>query len=136
MFRMTNINMKKNKVSQFEAPRLIGVLAEKEIPQTTQKALTKELAKITEGYVCLPFKVEKQYLKNVISCMKLMDIEGLIIVGAHQQAIAEFVKLDKVATEAGRVNMIKRNNNSFLGTYLDEDKMFPQEALKKITKHM
>ncbi|MFH1873846.1 MAG: hypothetical protein ABH859_01495 [Pseudomonadota bacterium] len=122
--------MKRTK--EFEAPRLIGVLAEKEIPQAEQKILAKELAKITSEYICLPFKVEKKYLKNVITCLKLMDIEGLIVVGAHQQAITEFVKLDVAASEKGKVNVIKRNDNKFVGTYLEEDKAFQQKALKAI----
>jgi len=137
--------MKKTAHFKFETPKIVGILSDKEIPARLQKKFDLLFARRTLPYICLPFKVEARYLKNVIACMRIMDIAGLIVTGTHTKRISYLVPtLSRSAKDSGIVNIISRNKNRFIGHYIsDVNKFFdsaidlltspkPQETLKKL----
>lgn len=68
----------------------------------------------------LPFQVEKEHLKNLILCMKLIDVEGLNVTAPYKESVIPFLDgLDATAKESGSVNAIVRNKNRFIGFNTD-----------------
>lgn len=126
--------MKKMEHYEFEVPRIIGILSDRTVPSTLQKRFDMILKRRGLPYVCLPFKVEAKYLENVTACMRLMDIEGLIILGGHERRIIRYVHtLDSVSRECGKVNVLRRKRNKFNGHYIEKDRNFYQSAVKLLT---
>lgn len=81
----------------------------------------------------LPFQVEKSGLKNLIVCMKLVDVEGLNITAPYKEAVLPFLDgLDPFAKKCGAVNVIVRRKNRFIGMNTDGPGFV--QALKKIGK--
>jgi len=68
----------------------------------------------------LPFQVEKKYLKNLLLCMKLVDVYGLNVTTPFKEAVISFLDgLDKSARVSGAVNTIVRKKNKFIGYNTD-----------------
>ncbi len=91
----------------FDTPIIFGALCEHsfELP----RGLGRALAARAPGAILLPFQVEKRHLKNVLTCMRLMDIAGLVVMGSHQRAIlGHLSNLDISAKKAGSVDVIAR----------------------------
>jgi len=100
----------------FTPPTLVGALGD--ATMDARFARTYERAFRAQGIdaACLPFRVEKRYLKNIIACMKLMDVAGLIVHPSHAVAIARHLpRLDRYAREAGFVDVIVRRGRRFVG---------------------
>lgn len=122
--------MKKIAHFKFETPKIIGILSDKTVPSNVQRKFDGILKR--RGYACLPFKVETRYLKNVVACMRLMDIEGLIVLGNHTRRIRRFIpRLDKTAKEARQVNVILRRKKEFFGYYFEKSQKIPFGVSKK-----
>jgi shikimate 5-dehydrogenase len=118
----------------FEAPEIIGILGGKSIPKGLESSISREISRQRKPFVCLPFKVERRYLGNVLDCMRLMDITGLIIVGEHTGRMEKFVKdLDKSAKEAGKINLIKYSRGKFTGYHFDQKSQFFHNVVKFLT---
>jgi len=115
---------------QFEAPKIIGILSDKSVPIRLQKQLDRLLKRLGPAYICLPFQVEQKYLKNVLACMRIMDIEGMIVLGSHARRIVRFIsRLTKSADKAGMINAIKRRKNQFYGHYIKNGRDFYPNAI-------
>ena len=68
----------------------------------------------------LPFQVEKPHLKNLIVCMKLVDVFGLNVTTPYKRVVAPYLdKLDISAKRCGAVNTIVRRKNRFIGFNTD-----------------
>lgn len=121
--------MKKITHFKFEAPKIIGILSDKTVPANVQRRFDNILKRRRLPCVCLPFRVETKYLKNVVGCMRLMDIKGLIIIGNHEKRIGRFVN-------AGKVNVISRSKNRFRGYFIENKKNFYKDAVNLLTSSM
>jgi hypothetical protein len=118
----------------FEEARLIGIIAEQEVPQDLKKSINAALSKKTGGFVCLPFRVERPYLKNVLACMQLMDVEGLVLAGSLRKGMNQYVKMDESARQKGLVNVIKKVNRKFVGYYIEENTGFARQVVALLTR--
>jgi shikimate 5-dehydrogenase len=126
--------MKKIAHYEFEAPKIIGILSDRTVPSTIQRKFDQVLKRKKLPFVCLPFRVETKHLKNVTACMRLMDIEGIIILGGHERRIKKFVaSMDPLSKEAGKVNLLKKKRNKFNGYYIEKTRNFYQTAVKLLT---
>lgn len=68
----------------------------------------------------LPFQVEKPHLKNLIVCMKLVDVYGLNVTAPYKEAVVPFMdRLDPAAKKCGAVNTIVRRKHRFIGYNTD-----------------
>lgn len=124
----------RSKKAEFEMLKIIGVISAKSIPKSIEKSLNREILKLKRPYVCLPFRVETRYLKNVCACMQLMDIEGIIVMGSHTKKMDKFIpNLDKSAKEAKSVNIIKRIRTGFKGYHFDQKTLSYREVVKFLT---
>lgn len=102
----------------FEPPLVVGALCERE--SQIPLALKKVFARFGPGWVLLPFEVEKKHLKNTITCMKLMDIHGLIIFGLHKRNVCRHLpRFNGAAKKSGSVDIVKRQGKGFLGLKVD-----------------
>jgi|GEM_PF-3981595 len=100
--------------ADMDTPIIFGVLC-KDAPQVSP-TLKRRLAASVKGAVLLPFQVQPRHLKNVVECMRLMDVAGLVIDQAHARAMVRHVpRLHASAKESGRVDIIIRRGRSFQG---------------------
>ncbi len=120
--------MKKIIHYKFEAPRIIGILSDKTVPANVLGKFDAAIKRKSKAFVFLPFKVESRYLKNVVACMRLTDIEGLVIMGNHEKRIGRFIK-------AGRVNVLKRIKDRFRGYYIENKDNFYKDAVNLLTSN-
>lgn len=68
----------------------------------------------------LPFEVEARYLKNLVTCMKLVDLQGLNVTIPFKEKVIPFLDgLDRSAKLCGAVNIIVRKKNRFIGYNTD-----------------
>ncbi len=112
----------------FETPFLFGTLCSESL--NVDPRLARALTKVNPRAVLLPFQVKRSHLRNVIACMQLMDIRGLVVAPAHQQSLTRFIpRLTPLAKRTGCVDTILRETNHFIGhcvlaealeTYLQE----------------
>lgn len=124
----------RSRKQEFEIPKIIGIISERAIPKSFEKSLSNQISRLKLPYICLPFRVESRYLKNVIACMQLMDIESLIILGNHTQKIKKLMRnLDKSAREARAVNVIKRSKRGFKGYHFDQKVLSYREVVNFLT---
>ena len=129
--------MLKQRHYQFEAPKIIGIISDKAVPALIQKRLNNHIRRRGISYVCLPFKVEPNYLKNVIACMRLMDIIGLIVVGKHTKLIGRFLpRLDRRARKRGIVNVVLRRKNRFIGSFIETKRGSYNTAIDLLTSSL
>ncbi len=126
--------MKKMEHYEFEPPKLLGILCDRSVPASFQKRIDLILKRRALPFVCLPFKVEAKYLKNVIACMRLMDIEGLIVLGKHERTMKKHVgHLSPEAKRARTVNVIVKKNKVFIGHYVQRTPSFLPDIVKLLT---
>jgi len=119
---------------EVETPKIIGVLCDRRIPKGLLRRLNRILAKQHSSFVCLPFRVEPKYLKNVIACMQLIDIHGLIITGDHTKRIGRFMThIDKSAKKTGLVNVIVKRKKRFVGLLIEQSPQFYAEIVRLLT---
>jgi hypothetical protein len=99
-----------------DRPRMIGALCTNmdEVP----RALARRFAKVA-GVALLPLEVEKRHLGNTLACMRLMDIEGMVVCGRLQKDIFRHIdKKDRFAAKAKAIDAIVRRGRGFVGTNL------------------
>lgn len=98
---------------------MIGVLGARPPGATWLASLKREVRRLSRNHVCLPLEVERQTLKNTVFCLKLTDIEALVIHGSHRKALLPFLsRLDPTARRAARVDLVVRDGRGFLGMAL------------------
>lgn len=119
----------------FTSPTICGVICENisEIPA----ALFREFKKTGKSRVLLPFQIEKKFLKNTVTCMKLMDIAALVIVGSDmQKAMLKYVKtIDPTAKKMGKINLVIKQRNKFYGYNIsDKAGLFCHTLINLLTK--
>ncbi|MBN1283076.1 MAG: hypothetical protein JXA24_04805 [Proteobacteria bacterium] len=105
--------------TEFETPVIFGVLCDGR-PAAPRGMERRIRARIPEA-VLLPFQVEPRHLKNVLRCMRLMDVEGLIVAGGHRRRMARHItSLDSSARAAALVDVIARSARGFRGYCAEE----------------
>lgn len=98
------------------AYRIVGVLNNGYDNHTTARALERKIRLRVRDVVCLPFAVEQKYFKNLVACMKLMDVEGLVVDVTHgKRVMSELSRVDKKARAAGFVDTVTRNGKTLTG---------------------
>jgi len=98
----------------FDTPLIFGALCDRgpAVPRGMEKRIRK---KIPEA-ILLPFHVEERHLKNVVRCMQLMDVKGLIVLGRHQKSMTRHLtSLDASARSGKMVDVIIRKGRVFRG---------------------
>lgn len=101
----------------FDPPTIIGALCERE--EEIPAGLLRRFTKLKPRFALLPFRVERRYLKNLVACMQLMDIQGLAIFGRHQQEIVQHLpRLSPAARKARKVDIVLRKGRRFWGHHL------------------
>ncbi|MFH1829324.1 MAG: hypothetical protein ABH871_00920 [Pseudomonadota bacterium] len=106
--------MKKRSAEKFINALIFGTLCEGS--PKVDKWMSKKLASKVCDAVLLPFQVDRQHLKNVLICMRLMDVIGLTVEGSLRQDIAKYLpELDDSAKRANSVDTIIKSRKSFKG---------------------
>jgi hypothetical protein len=101
----------------FTPPTIIGALCERE--DEIPVPLLRRFARLKPRIAFLPFRVEHRYLKNVVACMKLMDIQGLAVFGRHQREIVcHLSSLSPAARQAGMVDVVLRKGRRLQGHHV------------------
>ena len=96
---------------------IIGDNLEKSLSPKIFRSVFKTL-KLDARY--LPFEVEKPYLKNLVLCMKLIDLQGLNVTQPYKKEVVRFLdRLEPFAAKTGAVNCIVRKKNRFIGYNTD-----------------
>jgi hypothetical protein len=105
---------KRSPLHTSDVPALFGVLSEDR--PFVSSILRSRFRRAVPKALLLPFQVEKRHLRNVLSCMQLMDICGLSITGEHRRSILRFVsEVDPLARACRSVDTIVRRGNRFCG---------------------
>lgn len=61
------------------------------------------------------------HLKNLIACMRLMDVVGIVVGREYQKRVVKLVpRLDRGARKMDRVNVIVNRNGIFTGYYVKD----------------
>ncbi len=106
----------KSTVYDFTSPPTIGALGDATLEPSFARRFERALAAKGFDAVCLPFQVAPRYLKNVVACMKLMDIVGLVVHPSHQRRIGSWLSTtEKLARDSGIVDTVVRQGNRFVG---------------------
>lgn len=101
----------------FAPPTIIGALCEREREIPAQ--LFRRFARLKPRIAFLPFQVERRHLKNVVACMRLMDVRGLAVFGRHQREIVRHLpSISPAARRAGRVDVVLRKGRRFQGHHV------------------
>lgn len=96
--------------------RIVGVLNDGHDKHATARTLERRIRLRVRDVVCLPFAVEQKYFKNLVACMKLMDVEGLVVEVAHgKRVMKKLNRVDKNARAAGFVDTVTRSGKTFTG---------------------
>ncbi len=98
----------------FATPVIFGALSDG--APSVDRAVARALASRAAGSVLLPFQVDRRHLRNIVACMRLMDIQGLVVQGAHRTAILRYLtKLDPLAQKLCHVDTVARRGRAFVG---------------------
>ncbi|MBI4211889.1 MAG: hypothetical protein HY540_04545 [Deltaproteobacteria bacterium] len=120
----------------YSPPRIIGLLGDAPPDPKIEKALQRNLKLVSSEHILLSFEVQGKYLKNLATCLKLMDIEGILVHGKHGQKLLKLCdKIDEAAKKAKSVNVVGIKGKKLWGSYVDlETKDGQREAFGKIIK--
>ena len=100
--------------------KLLGIIGKPLDHSLSPKMFNAIFKKWNWPYRYLPFQVERAHLKNLIVCMKLVDVAGLNITAPYKEAVLPLLdKLDISAKQCGAVNTIVRRKNQFIGFNTD-----------------
>jgi shikimate 5-dehydrogenase len=106
----------KKKTYDFSPPPIMGTLGDKTLTRRYASTFEREIKRRGIHAVCLPFRVSPRHLKNVVACMKLMDIAGMAVHPSLQKHMMKRLpNVEKRAREAGFVDVVVRRNNRFVG---------------------
>lgn len=105
-------------MKKFEQPYLVGVIGKRLGYLKLQRRFDSIFRRKKLPFVYLPFKVEPKYLKNLIMCMRLMDVVGINVGDRYQKSVIPYLDLiDESARKIKRVNIIVKKGNKFVGYY-------------------
>lgn len=103
---------------KFRHPSIVGIIGADFKHSSLEKKITRFFKRKRLNFVCLQLSMEPKYLKNVVMCMKLMDVAGMYVMGKYSKKIAPFLdSLDISAKKAGAVNFVARSKKKFIGYY-------------------
>lgn len=100
----------------FEPPTIYGALCSEN--ERVPAQLASIFNKLGKGTALLPFFVHSSDLKNTITCLKLIDVAALYIVGEHKKKLAGLVPLSPYAKKTGHIDAIIRCEGNFVGVDL------------------
>ena len=102
--------MKSIKEHIFPDEHLVGILGSPLPKASLVRRFSQALKKEDPQAVCLPLEVDRRFLKNIIPCMRLMDVTGLVIQDSLTKDIFPFLSSrDPIATLSGQVDLIARD---------------------------
>lgn len=100
--------------------RLYGIIGHRLDKSLSPKLFNSLFKKLGKEARYLPFEVDRKHLKNLVVCMKLIDVDGLNVTQPYKKKVGRFLDwLDPLARKAGAVNCIVRRKNRFLGYNTD-----------------
>lgn len=100
--------------------KLFGLIGKPLNVSPSPKLYNKIFKKYQMNCRYLPFEVAAPYLKNLVTCMKLADLQGLnVTIPFKEKVIPHLDGLDRSARECGAVNTIVRKGNRFYGYNTD-----------------
>lgn len=100
--------------------QLYGIIGEHLEKSFSPKLFQFVFKKLGKNDRYLPFEVEKKHLKNLVVCMKMVDINGLNVTQPYKKVVLKYLdRLDPFAKAAGAVNCIVRKKNKFVGFNTD-----------------
>ena len=100
----------------FSPPRIIGALGDENLDPAFATEFERFLTRRGHNAACLPFRVTPRYLKNVVACMRLMDVAGLVVHAAHaRRIVTHLAKMEQEAVELGFVDTVVRRGKDFVG---------------------
>lgn len=100
--------------------RLYGIIGERLEKSLSPKLFNSLFKKSGDEARYLPFEVDRKHLKNLVICMKLVDVDGLNVTRPYKKRVGRFLdRLDPLARKSGAVNCIVRRKNRFLGCNTD-----------------
>ena len=106
----------KKTVYDFTPPQIVGALGDDTLDPAFARTIERTLKKDGRDAVCLPFVVAPRYLKNIVTCMRLMDIVGLAVHPSHGKRIMKWLpSVEKRAKDAGFVDVVVRRGKRFVG---------------------
>ncbi|MBI4125865.1 MAG: hypothetical protein HY465_00070 [Deltaproteobacteria bacterium] len=113
--------------------RIIGVLGARPPAAKWLASLKREVRRLSRHHVCLPLETERRTLKNTVLCLKLTDIEALVVHGRHRQALLPFLsRLDAAARRAARIDLVVRHGREFIGIALPKPSASPRELAQAL----
>jgi shikimate dehydrogenase len=111
-------------MKDFEHPVVVGLIGKglnSPSNRRLQKRFQATLRRAGLPHVYLMLATEPKYLKNIIKCMRLMDVAGANIAKEYQPKIIKLLdRLDASAKKARMVNTIVNRGNKFVGYYLKD----------------
>lgn len=106
----------KKTTHDFSPPPIMGAVGDETLTRRYAATFEREIKRRGLTAVCLPLRVAPRHLKNVVACMKLMDIVGLAVHPSLQKRIMKWLPtVEKRARQAGFVDVVVRKNNRFVG---------------------
>lgn len=100
--------------TDFDTPVIFGALCDD--GPIVPGGLERMIRLKRQGAVLLPFHVEARHLSNVLRCMQLMDVAGLVVLGGHRRRVLRHVRsLHPSARVKGMVDVIIRKGRGFKG---------------------
>lgn len=100
--------------------KIFGLIGKPIHHSPAPKIFNAVFKKLNLAHRYLPFQVEKEHLKNLILCMKLVDVHGLNVTIPYKESVLPFLdSLDVSAKQSGAVNTIVRRKNKFIGYNTD-----------------
>lgn len=100
--------------------KLFGIIGKELSHSYSPKLYNAVFKKLKSPCRYLSFQVEKRHLKNLILCMKLVDLQGLNVTLPFKEAVLPLLDgLSPSAKQCGAVNTIVRRKNKFLGYNTD-----------------
>ncbi|MFA4974739.1 MAG: hypothetical protein WC683_19220 [bacterium] len=119
--------------TDFDTPVIFGALCDD--GPTAPNGIERMIRLKKQGAVLLPFHVEARHLGNVLRCMQLMDVAGLLILGSHRKRVTRHLKsLHPSARAKGMVDVIIRKGRGFKGYCAEQIalSMTPSPSARKI----
>lgn len=111
-------------MKNFDHPIVVGLVG-KSIRAAKAKTVQKKFERIFKSkkypIAYLLLKVEPKYLKNVLKCMKIMDISGLNVTDEYSKGIMRYLdKIDASAKAKGKVNTVAKTGKKLTGYFLED----------------
>ncbi len=103
-----------------ETPQLLGIIGNPIKHSLSADLYNHFFKRAGLPYVYLPFQLEQKSLKNLITTLRLMDVESLNVTIPFKEAIVPYLdRLDQSAAGPQTVNLIVRKKNQFVGYNTD-----------------